>query len=274
MVTQKIHSKTLSKPWLTPHIQKLINKKNKLFSMKNKNKTDQNRTKYKVAKKNVEKLLIEEKNKYYKNMLEKTNNNIKQKWQAIRQIINRKKIDQNNCIIPNTVLGQHYSTVSEKLAEKLPKLSDDDIPSTSNIMHNKMKSKLQFTFNNITDRQVYELILKLDSTKGPGTDNLDIKSLKSIANIISTHLTILFNESLKTGIYPQCLKIAKCIPIYKGTPLDPYDPVNYRPISILTAINKIFERILHSQLSKYMEDNNLLPKFQYGYRKQHNTSQA
>ena len=76
MVTQKIHSKTLSKPWLTPHIQKLINKKNKLFSMKNKNKTDQNRTKYKVAKKNVEKLLIKEKNKYYKNMLEKTNNNI------------------------------------------------------------------------------------------------------------------------------------------------------------------------------------------------------
>ena len=88
MVTQKIHSKTLSKPWLTSHIQKLINKKNKLFSMKNKNKTDQNRTKYKVAKKNVEKLLMEEKNKYYKNMIEKTNNNIKQKWHAIRLIIN------------------------------------------------------------------------------------------------------------------------------------------------------------------------------------------
>ena len=56
--------------------------------MKNKNKTDQNRIKYKVAKKNVEKILIKEKNKYYKNMLEKTNNNIKQKWQAIRLIIN------------------------------------------------------------------------------------------------------------------------------------------------------------------------------------------
>ena len=61
---------------------------------------------------------MEEKNKYYKNMLEKTNNNIKQKWHAITLIINRKNIDQNNCIIPNTVLGQHYSTVSEKLGRK------------------------------------------------------------------------------------------------------------------------------------------------------------
>ena len=46
-------------------------------------------------------------------------------------------------------------------------------------------------------KEVYELILKLDNSKGPGTDNLDTKSLKSIANIISTHLTVLFNESLK-----------------------------------------------------------------------------
>ena len=118
-------------------------------------------------------------------------------------------------------------------------------------------TKCKFNFNKITERQIYELILKLDSTKGPGTDNLDIKSLKSIANIISKHLEILFNDSLTTSIYPQCLKIAKCIPIYKGTPLDPADPINYRPISILTALNKVFERILHEQLSKYLECNNL-----------------
>ena len=137
--------------------------------------------------------------------------------------------------------------------------------------HNKNTSKYQFDFNKITELQIYELILKLDSTKGPGTDNLDIKSLKSIANVISNHLTSLFNESLLTGIYPQCFKIAKCVPIYKGTPLNPSDPVNYRPISILTAINKVFERILHNQLAKYIEINELIPKFQYGYRKQPNT---
>ena len=64
-------------------------------------------------------------------MLERTNNNIKEKWHAIRVIINRKKIEQNSCVVPNNVLGQHYSTVADKLAAKLPKISNDDIPSTS-----------------------------------------------------------------------------------------------------------------------------------------------
>ena len=271
--TKKVHSKILSKPWITPNIEKLINKKNKCFRMKNKNKTDMNQTKYKAAKKTLETAIKNEKTKYFHKLIANTNNNIKQKWDAIRVMINRKKTDQNNCNILNSTLGNHYATIANKLAEKLPKLTKNDIPSTSK-SNGYTKSKTIFNFNETSEREIYELILKLDSTKGPGIDNLDIKSLKSISHIISSHLASLFNSSIITGIYPQCLKVAKCIPIYKGTPLDPSDPINYRPISILTAINKVFERILHNQISQYMERNNLLPKFQYGYRKQHNTSQA
>ena len=206
--------------------------------------------------------------------MDRTNNRIKQKWNVIRLIINRNKVQQSNCIIPNNILGKHYATVAETLAEKLPKISQDDIASTSKIKHYPKTSKQQFTFNKITDREVYELLLKLDSNKEPDIDNFDIKSLKSIANIISEHLASLFNQSITTGIYPQNLKIAKCVPVYKGAPLDPSDPVSYRPISILTSINKIFECILHNQLSKYLEEYKLLPPFQYGYRRGHNTSQA
>ena len=112
------------------------------------------------------------------------------------------------------------------------------------------------------------------TNKGPGPDGLDIKSLKSIAHIIAPHLSLFFNQFMVNGIYPQYLKTAKCIPVYKGYPLDPLLPVNYRPISILSAINKVFEHSLHKQLSEYLEDNKLLPRFQYGYRKHHNTSQA
>ena len=64
------------------------------------------------------------------------------------------------------------------------------------------------------------------------------------------------------------------MPIFKGGELDPEDPISYRPISILNAINKVFERILHTQLMRYIEINNILPNFQFGYRKNHNTCQA
>ena len=273
LITKKVHSKILSKPWITTEIKKLIDKKNKYFSIKNKHKTDKNQQNYKTAKKKVETAINAEKKMYFHKILVNTNNNIKQKWDAIRLMINRQKTDQNSCNIPSKILGQHYATIANKLAEKLPKLSKDDIPTTSNIKYSN-RTKNKFQFNETSEREVYELILKLDSTKGPGTDNIDTKSLKSIANVIASHLASLFNDSMSTGTYPQCLKIAKCIPIYKGTPLDASEPVNYRPISILTSINKVFERIIHNQISKYAEINKLLPKFQYGYRKQHNTSQA
>ena len=60
------------------------------------------------------------------------------------------------------VLGEHYSTVAEKLAEKLPKLLRNDIPSTSRNSFPPIKSKHNFIFNTTTEREVYELILKLD----------------------------------------------------------------------------------------------------------------
>ena len=272
--TKKVHTKTLSKPWITPEVQKLIDKKNVRFSKKHKNRTEENNKKFKEAKENMDEAIDKEKNKYYKNLIEGTNNNARKKWNAIRTIINRKKTEQSSCPIPNNILGQHYSTVAEKLAEKLQQLEQDDIPNGSKHSNNRNLSRQTFSFNHTTDREVYELILKLDSSKGPGIDNMDIKSLKSVANIISPHLSSLFNLSITNGIYPQCFKIAKCVPVFKGSPLDPSLPVNYRPVSILTAINKTFEQILHRQLTTYLEDHKLLPPCQYGYRKKHNTSQA
>ena len=280
IITKKVHSKTFSKPWITSEVQKLIKKKDKLYSKKLKDNTQLNRKKFKIAKKKMEDLKEKEKKSYYTKITHNESNNLKQQWNAIRTIINRKKVTSSTCTIPNNILGKHYSTVAEKLSSKLPNITHDDVPSTSTSYDKlNMKRKLNkgsdsLMFRDVTETEVYEGILNLDSNKGPGTDELDIKSLKSIANIIAPHLTKLFNESIKLGIYPQALKIAKCVPIYKGAPLDSELPVSYRPISILTGINKVFERMLHKQIANYLETNKLLPTFQYGYRKQHNTSQA
>ena len=268
-----IHIKSFSKPWITENIQKLIDKKNKKFCIKKKNNSKANKDKYKTSRIMMENAITIEKNKYYQRILENINNNTKKRWDAIRVIINRKKINKTSCVIPSEILGNHYANVAHKLAEKLPAMTVDDIPSSSENFKFPITDK-KFEFQAVSEREVYELILKLDINKGPGIDGLDIKSLKSIAHIIAPHLSLLFNQCVINGTYPQYLKIAKCIPVYKGSPLDPLLPINYRPISILTALNKVFERSLHKQLSDYLEENKLLPRFQYAYRKQHNTSQA
>ena len=238
-----------------PIFDKQLNKKNIRFSKKSKNKTSDNISKYNDAKEKVDKAIEKKERK----------NIIKVYW-----II--PKINQNDCPIPSHILGQHYSQVADKLVNELPNVLPDDIATSSSSFDNiNIKSTLNgFSFVSTTNREIYELILQLGCSKGPGTDEIDIKSLRSVANIIAPHLALLFNQSILEGIYPQCFKTARCVPIFKGFLLDPSLPVNYRPISILTAINKVFERILHRQLVNYLEQNRLLPCFQYGYRKNHN----
>ena len=271
---RKLHTKTLRKPWITHSIQKLIAKRNKLFSRKSDN--DQIKKRYKTLKKDIETKLRESRKTYYRQRLNKEGDSLKSKWDTIREIINRKKNSNYELPIRNKDLGQHYSTLAKKLAQKIPKLAKQDIPSSSSttLQVDTDIIKDKFAFNEITTRNIYETIIKLDINKGPGIDDLNVKCIKYIADIISPHLNILFNSSLEQNLYPDLFKTAKCVPIFKGADLDPQLPVSYRPISILNSLNKVFERILHDQIYKHLEIHKLLPSFQYGYRKGHNTSQA
>ena len=116
------------------------------------------------------------------------------------------------------------------------------------------------------------IILNLKSKTTTGYDNLSPKLIKSISHIISKPIILLINQSFKTSIFPTKLKIAKVIPIYKKG--DPKLMENYRPISLLPTISKIFERVAYNQLSDYIFKNDILYSSQYGFRKKHSTEFA
>ena len=131
-----------------------------------------------------------------------------------------------------------------------------------------------FNFNTITESETLSIINKLKSKNSSGKDEISNKLLKSIKNAIAKPLTIIINQFLKTGIFPDAFKIAKVKPLYKKG--DNFCLNNYRPISLLPTISKIFERVMFTLLYSYMylSANNFLSEQQYGFRSQHSTELA
>jgi hypothetical protein len=91
---------------------------------------------------------------------------------------------------------------------------------------------------------------------------------------LASFLTVFFNQSLSDGIMPDCMKIATVTPLLKKHNLDPTDLSNYRPVSNLSFLSKILEKIVRKQLMSYLESNMLLPKNQSAYRANHSTETA
>ena len=90
------------------------------------------------------------------------------------------------------------------------------------------------TTNVLSGLQVYEILKKLLNSKTTGINEIPNKILKACSDIISPHLSQIFNISLTTKCYPDNLKFAKVAPVYKGGDKDNLD--NYRPISVLPQL--------------------------------------
>ena len=116
------------------------------------------------------------------------------------------------------------------------------------------------------------MLNSLVAGKATGLDGLSSKILILSAPIISPWLTVIFNQSFRTGIFPHGWKLAKVSPLFKNKKGNKRNnPDHYRPISILPVVEKVSERIVYNQLYNYLTKNNLLTKNQSGFRTNHST---
>ena len=134
------------------------------------------------------------------------------------------------------------------------------------------KLKTVFNFTPIEEEQTKTIIKNLKPTNSSGHDNISLILLKASINSIAKPLTCIINQSLKTGRFPSKLKVAKIIPIFKKD--DEHDFNNYRPISLLPSISKVFEKTIYTQLFQYLTVNSLLHANQYGLRAKYSTELA
>ena len=108
---------------------------------------------------------------------------------------------------------------------------------------------------------------KLNKSKGAGLDKIPTRINHECSNLISPYITIIFNLSLSTGISPDDWKSAKVPPIFKQG--DKRGMINFRPISVISAIARVFERIVYNQLFSYLNEHNILSHHQSGLRSLH-----
>ena len=120
---------------------------------------------------------------------------------------------------------------------------------------------------------IYEIeISTIIKNSSPGWDNIPPVLLKSCITSYIKPLTYIVNKSFETGMFPDPMKLAKIVPIFKSG--DKKIISNYRPISVLTFFSKFFEKAISKYLLEFLDSNNSLYKYQFGFRKKFSTSHA
>ena len=120
-----------------------------------------------------------------------------------------------------------------------------------------------FSFQKVNEIQIENEIKELNSRKAPGADGILANILKETVDILKSPLTQLFNVTVENQHFPNDLKYANVMPLHKKE--ENIDKKNYRPISILPSISKIFERLIFMQMTDFVE--NKISEYLCGFRK-------
>ena len=198
----------------------------------------------------------------------------KKTWKLINELSSRKvheatnvkNIKQDDTEITNSyeianAFNTYFTTIGESLANELPH-SDIDPISYLNPVNSS------FSLEQLNVETVIESLKAVNSNKATGPDNIPGRVLKIAAEFLSPSLTI-FNRSLSMGIYPDDWKMARVLPIFKSG--EKSDLGNYRPISIISAIAKVFGRLVYDQFYTYLTSNQLINSYQSGFRPTYST---
>ena len=240
---------------------------------------------YKIYRNKLSKKKYKAKKKYFQDLLEdaKDRGDKSKTWEIINKAFGKKKATK---IFPEKVnisktedpvftenpedianlMNSHFTNIAEKLSNNLEKTNI----SFQEYMGPKNKSSI--FLQEIDEEEIYEEILKLNTNKSMGFDEIPPKVIKWAPHLFTPILKSIYNKCLETGIYPSNFKIAKVTPIHKKG--DRNNINNYRPISVLTQFNQIFERLLSKRLLDFFEKFEIITKKQFGFLKKHCTEHA
>ena len=276
--------KRKQKPWISDEILKMIKQRDKLYRQFIKTNNDtlkmEFQKRYKTVRNQIVTLCRSSKKEYYKNFFANNAANLSKTWRGIKSIINinrKEKISPTSLSVNNeltndpTKIANEFNNYFSNIAGELQK----SIHSQGQDFRKYLQPKMEKTFfaRPTNKFEVINMINENIKNKATGPNSIPNSILCSVQYLIAEPLTEIINLSFSTGIYIDKLKISRIVPIFKDKD-DKLLCSNYRPISLLSNINKIFEKIMHKRLYAFFEENNLIYENQFGFRKKHSTTHA
>lgn len=267
------------KPWITIGLIKSINKRNKLkkIYLRDKDNIDL-KNNYKRYRNTLNTLLTKTKHDFYSNKVKEADKNIKKIWEIVKELENNnskhKEIsiqDGTGNIIINDDLkiadmfNEHYINIGAQMANDLQ-------PNTYNIRINKNQNAASLFLRRVDEQEIILKISELKNNSSSGKDGISTKIIKHIHLSIIKPLVHIINNIFSSGIVPRAFKESVVVPIHKCE--SRLEIVNYRPISLISNIAKIFEKCFKQRLSDFLNKFNMLSSNQFGFRSNKNTETA
>ena len=289
-------------PFMNKILSKAFMHRSKLKNNYNKNPTEENKILYKRQRNFSVNLLRKEKKKYYNNLDMKIFQDNKKFWQTIKPLFSDKQhdikrniviVENNSVISDNKEVAEKFNTFFIEAVDSLniepfnsPNYNNSDLecdhdnidiiinrykthPSIQAIKENTIITN-KFEFVDVTSDNIEMEIKKLDPKKASMQNDIPTKILIGSNDIVCNYLSSIYNNSKKDHSYPSSLKVADVTPIHKAK--ERILLKNYRPVSLIPIISKLYERNMYNQIITYME--NFLSPYLFGYRKGHSTEQC
>ena len=263
--------------WVTEELLASIKRRDYLKKIASRSKDENDWLNFKQQRNFVVNLKNRLKKQYFQNVIDESKDDSKKLWKTLNSLIpNDKKSNTTTHFITHDgkeitdkkqiaeTFNKFFSTVGSKLAAAFT------FSETSHISPKSVQD--EFFFHSVSLSTVSKIISGLNNGKATGLDDICVKSLKAGSPILAYYLTHIFNLSLRSGVVPKCWKRKRVTPLFKKGDAD--DVNNYRPISILPIPMKVFEKIVHCQVSEFLEKNNIISEFQSGFRNKHSTDTA
>ena len=277
-------------PFMNKTLSKAFMHRSKLKNKFNKNPTDENKRLYNQHRNYCVSLLKKEKKKYYSNLDLTIFNDNKKLWQRVRPLFSdkQKALPRDIILIENDVTISDKKEVAEKInhffIEAVDKLeieiyvsiNSDGIVSSEDILWDdihaiikkyenhpsviKIKEKVRegnnFYFKDMTPEDFEKEILKLDPKKASTENDIPIRMMIKLYDLISKQLSDCYNKSKNQETYPASLKLADVTPVHKKGKKTLAK--NYRPVSLIPVTSKLFERNMFKEINEFIETS-LLP---------------